>query len=287
LLSVNILDTASRGTYSANATHELLHQWLLFTSSSLGLDDGTAHYNPRVGAASLLGGTQFLDSTNGGVTINCEEGRSRAHYAPPLDRYMMGLIDASNVPPIRIYGTNVALPFFICGQYIEASNLVRTVTIDQIVQRHGLRTPGPGNAQRDFSIGFIVESNGRLLTPVELTFYEILAKHYTKPLPSSAPAPQLSQNWAPVTRFFGEGVTWRAYVPELVQARMDSATGVQGPGIALSGTGFPNASYTLECSTNLLDWSTLAEVTPGTNGVFHYTNTISPGAQFYRAIWNE
>src|SRR6185503_10306847 len=92
LLGLNFLDSNARGAYSANATHEILHQWLVFTSSYLTLNQDGPHYNFRSSAASLLGAYQWIPSgTNGAYIMNCEEGRSGAHFAPPLDKYMMGL----------------------------------------------------------------------------------------------------------------------------------------------------------------------------------------------------
>jgi hypothetical protein len=45
-----------------------------------------------------------------------------------------------------------------------------------------------------------------------LTFYEILAEHYTSPVPEEDPDPLLTQSWAPVTRYFGDGVTWSSRI---------------------------------------------------------------------------
>jgi hypothetical protein len=46
-----------------------------------------------------------------------------------------------------------------------------------------------------------------------MTYYEILAAHYTKPIPAGAPDPHIGHNWAPITRFFGEGTTWTSAIP--------------------------------------------------------------------------
>src|SRR5262249_10794722 len=88
-----------------------------------------------------------------------------------------------------------------------------TVTIDDIQAVHGIRTPGPAEAKRDFALAFVAESHGRLLNPTEMTFYETLADHYTKMVPATDPDPYMSYNWPPVTRFFGEGTTWRRDIP--------------------------------------------------------------------------
>ena len=61
-------------------------------------------------------------------------------------------------------------------------------------------------------MGFVVESVDRLLTPTEMTFYEIFAAHVTRPLAEDAPDPYLGFNWAPIGRFFGPEVSWTSEV---------------------------------------------------------------------------
>jgi hypothetical protein len=286
LLGVNVLDAGDRGTYANNATHEVLHQWSAFTDASLQLEDGTGHYNYRSGTGSLLGGALFI-ATNGGYVINCNEGPGGAHTASAMDKYMMGLIDGSAVPPVPIESSLLPSPFFSCGQVVSSNDIVATVSTAQIQQFHGVRTPGPATSQHDFAIGFVIESNGRLLNPTELTFYEILARYYTQPWPDSKPLPTVGFGWVPITKFFGSGTTWRSYVRSFVEPAMGSAVKVAGNGIAIRGTGFPLASYTLLGSTNLTAWTAVSALRADTNGIFQYTNYPPPGLQFYRAVWNE
>jgi hypothetical protein len=86
------------------------------------------------------------------------------------------------------------------------------VTIGDIQSIHGVRSPGPREAQRDFAVAFVAETHERLLNPTEMTFYNILARHYTKVLPQEAPDPYIGKGWQPITRFFGEGTTWSCCV---------------------------------------------------------------------------
>ena len=98
LLGVNVLDTMPRGINSVNAAHEILHQWSSYTSTSLGLNDGTNRYKQNSSVASLLGGFEWIDNGNGTFTVNCAKGGGRgAHHASLLDQYMMGLIDGSGI----------------------------------------------------------------------------------------------------------------------------------------------------------------------------------------------
>src|SRR5262249_23440150 len=158
--------------------------------------------------ASLVGGFRWIDNGDGTFTRDCSEGRNGAHHAPPLDEYMMGLIDGSAVGPL--YAPVVQSISLECGEII--TDYV-TVTIDDIQAVHGVRMPGPSDAHRDFALAFVAESHDRLLDPTEMTFYETLADHYTKTLAATDPDPYMAFNWPPVTRFFGEGTTWRSDMP--------------------------------------------------------------------------
>src|SRR6185295_1028086 len=94
-----------------------------------------------------------------------------AHHVPPLDAYMMGLIDGDGVPPLYAYSPASPPPVLRCGDQID--DIVRTVTIDDIQVVHGRRTPGPpGDPDPYLGVG----------------------------------------GWAPMTRFFGAGTTWRSDV---------------------------------------------------------------------------
>lgn len=284
LLSLNIMDTGGRGICSQNATHELIHQWSAFTSTSLGLSDGTGHYNPRCSVGSLVGGVLWTTNLSGEFTLNCDEGRAGAHWAALLDKYMMGLIDASAVPALHVYPETDPPPYFVCGTNITV--IERTVTMAQIQGLHGVRVPGPAQAQRDFAIGFVAESCGRFLTPVEMTFHEILAAHYTKPIPPAQPAPYLSTpGWVPVERFFGEGTTWSSDV--LAWVIRPELTGIRcapGEPVTILGQGYPGVDYTLLSSTNLVSWDRLATNTAPQSRALEFTDPGSTNftRRFYK-----
>ncbi|WP_434048531.1 MULTISPECIES: cellulose binding domain-containing protein [Sorangium] len=210
LLAVTALDNLRRGWLSNNFVHEILHQWSAFLPFDLGMTDGF-HYLPTTSAASLLGGMTWIDDGTGTFTLDCNSnGRGGASTASPLDLYMMGLIPASQVPPLRRHGGGL---FDYCD--LEIPSIEATVTIEQIQARLGVRTPGPATAQRDFHIAFIMEAHGRDLTDSELTFFNTLAEFATRPVPAGQPAPMLTHNWAPITRYFGNDTTWRTDVPDV------------------------------------------------------------------------
>jgi cysteine-rich repeat protein len=206
LLGVNALDTYDRGLLGNVVTHELLHQWVAYITPAFGLSDGI-HFMARSSVASLVGGFRWIEQPGGGFVLDCGEGRSGAHHAAPLDRYMMGLIDAAAVPPLHVStGSQYA-----CGAPIDGIPL--TITTADIQAVHGVRSPGPAEARRAFALAFVAESHARRLDADEMTFYETLAAHYTAPIPPDQPDPYHgSGQWASVTRFFGEGTTWRSDV---------------------------------------------------------------------------
>ena len=163
----------------------------------------------------MVGGNEWIENGDGTFVLNCGEGRSGAHHASPIDKYMMGLIPGDQVPTLHL-NEDIRIPN--CGETITSQH---DVTIEEIQNLHGVREPGPENAQRDFNIVFVAESHNRLLNPTELTFYEILAAHYTKEVPAGEPAPYIKVGWPSITRFFGEGTTWSSTIPRFNDADAD------------------------------------------------------------------
>jgi uncharacterized repeat protein (TIGR01451 family) len=263
LLGLNVLDAYDRGTYASNATHELIHQWSSFTSQSLGLTDASgAHYRSRSSVGSLVGGYLWIDNGDGTYAVNCDEGRGGAHRAPALDRYMMGLIDGSQVAAMRVYSETATPPLTKCsgGEPILSEEIVDTVTMETIQSVHGTRSPGPAEAQRDFAIAFVAESHDRLLNSTELTFYEILARHYSQPVPLSDPDPYVGFNWVPITRFFGQESSWRTDLPDRLTVTPPSLavtmmTGETATGaLSFSNTGPSELTFEMTESISAVAW---------------------------------
>ncbi|GMV96539.1 MAG: hypothetical protein AMXMBFR83_09040 [Phycisphaerae bacterium] len=211
LQAIIALDVLNRGNYTGNLVHELTHHWSAYVDPLLGLTDGTGHYRPRSSVGSVLGGQRWLDVGGGSYRLDCTEGVNGATHASPLDKYMMGLIGPDQVGPLHVYSDLSPSPRTLCGQPIIDVTL--TVPIQQVQARHGERLPGPDRAQRSFRLGFVAESVNRALTPVEFTYYQMLAEHVVRTLPPEQADPRMGFNWAPITRFFGEGTTWTAGVP--------------------------------------------------------------------------
>ena len=173
----------------------------------------------------------------------------------------------------------------MCGGTItNAESTVTTVTMNDIISRYGARSPGPATAKRDFSLGFVAESNQRLFNAVEMTFYDIFAAHFTKSIPAQQPDPYLGFNWTPITRFVAEGTTWHSDVLSLIRPQILSTEILTGGVIRLTATGYPGRSYRLLSSTNLSTWLTVTNQTAATNGIciFTDTNGKTSHVKFYR-----
>lgn len=245
LMSVNIIDAYNRGIYSANVTHEILHQWVSFTNTSIGLSEG-GHYKSRCSVGSLVGGFRWIDNGAGSFTRYCSEGGSGAYHAPPLDKYMMGLIEGDTVAPLYVSDPGGALD---CGEIIDDPYVM--VTIADVQNVHGVRSPGPVDAQRAFTIAFVAETHDRFLNSTEMTYYEILADHYSKPGLPEEPAPYIGFNWASIDRFFGEGTNWSTEIPHFSDFDLDYLSVF--------------ASHWLEANCDLKEWCDTTDLNHDSN----------------------
>ena len=197
-----LMDFGDRGINSGNLTHEMLHLWGAFFSVE-GLATG-AHYSQRSSVGSLLGGFMWEEQDDGSFLRDCQEGRNAAHRASAMDLYTMGLIEGTEVPDTLIAPTEE-----VVGCDLEPPEPYTTVTIADIQSAYGVRTPGPDTTQRDFRLAFTAESMGRLLTPAEMTFYDLLAEAYTAEVAAEDPDPYVgNRSWTSITRFFGHGATF-------------------------------------------------------------------------------
>jgi hypothetical protein len=220
LLGINLLDVLSRGITAKIATHELMHQWSSFISTSLGLSDSTCHYLPNSSVASLIGGFQWIDNGDTTFTVDCDQGQNGGNNIPPLDKYMMGLIDANNVPTHYVYASS-GYSKCLTGDPVTQSEISTIVTIADIIALHGLRNPGPNQAKRAFNLAFVAETHNRFLNETEMTFYDILAAHYTKEVPLSEPNPYIGETWPAMTRYFGEPTRWCSHVLPWADLNLD------------------------------------------------------------------
>lgn len=227
ILGTNKLGVANRGLNASTATHELFHQWAAYLNPDLGISTGS-HYLRRTSAASLLSGYTWLQHSDSTFTLDCRSEGFGIAKPPPLDLYLMGLIPGDEVPPIyvakeSVYLANYCEPFErianpVPPDTLTPSEIERVVTIEDIQEVHGVRRPGPENAQRNFRIGYVGSSHDRLLNETEMTFYNILAKHRG----SEAEQPNYLQGtntWTPLQGYFRHGTSWNTEIPQNLEQK--------------------------------------------------------------------
>jgi hypothetical protein len=214
LLSVNRLDMLARGIQTSNAIHEMMHQWSYHLRGSFGLGE-PSHSSPYSNIDSFLGGSAWIDNGNGTYRLDPNGGPSEGASISDFEAYLMGLVAGSEVGPLMAYDRGLGSPLSMAqqGTPIGPNDIVANVSIEEIQQVHGVRTPGPATAQRDFAIGFVAETNKRLLTPTEITFYDILAEHFTSGEVVDYDRYADMDGWASLAPYFGHGTTWTSDVP--------------------------------------------------------------------------
>lgn len=142
---------------------ELGHQWLAFAEYADGdersdalLGRQSAHWSYFVDTPnSPMEGNAWIDNGDGTFTTDVEAEPAFA----PVDLYMMGFIEADEVPPLHYILTDdperdagsspehlfADAPVTIAGTRVE-------VSLDAVIESEGIRTPGPGESQRDFRV---------------------------------------------------------------------------------------------------------------------------------------
>ncbi len=141
--------------------HEAGHLFLAFASVRDPLDhtervmlkpDG-AHWSFNFNSeASLLEGNRIRDNGDGTFTTS---GTVEGYSA--LDRYLMGLIPASEVPPMFVVrNSSMASSEPPSARPVTFLGTRRDITIEELVRTEGLRKPGPAVSQRRFRCAFIL-----------------------------------------------------------------------------------------------------------------------------------
>lgn len=156
---------------SGPSLHELLHNWANFALDTKLLisDDKEANARPHWGISDVggqLGGfdpSTFKQNVDGDKTKYQANMPGRKNFGfnsnggngvpyANLELYMMGLISKDKVRPIRVFtGLRAVRNEFIAGGKFFAKEM-KVWTIDDIIKKHGLRTPTPQNAQKSFRV---------------------------------------------------------------------------------------------------------------------------------------
>ena len=191
LMSINLIDTADRGNKINNVLHELTHQWSSFFDGGLGLGQG--HWDDFSNVGSILGGYEWIPQPDGSWLVDKDHKKSNLSRMALLDRYTAGFIEADAVPDILVYDQSTTHPETRAANDtpIQPGEIVTTVTIEDIIAVEGERLPSSTESQKHFNMLFVVESIDRLLTPSEMTFYNLLAREFERVLPPGEANPAL------------------------------------------------------------------------------------------------
>jgi large repetitive protein len=139
--------------------HELMHRWGAYvkfkeshgsiSTALLGKDD--AHWSYLLNSyGSVLYGNQWQDNGNGTFTsIGTQK------YYSPLDLYLMGVYDRSEVPPMLLIQNPDIDPARMPEIGAIITGTPRYITIDDIISAEGERIPRHSDAQKNFKTAFI------------------------------------------------------------------------------------------------------------------------------------
>jgi subtilase family serine protease len=170
-LAADPLDPGFTTTMTTLA-HEVLHRWAAHVKfqkadgslSSELLGSGGYHWSFLLDTAgSLLYGNRWQD--NGDGTFTSLPGWK---YYSPLDLYLMGLIDRSEVPPMLLIENPDIDQQRLPEPGVTIDGAARTVTIDEIIAAEGDRIPGAEESQKTFKTGFILITRPNSFTGDEL-----------------------------------------------------------------------------------------------------------------------
>lgn len=156
--------------------HEITHSWAVRLDHALGFDD-TPHWG-WAGANGLLGGfdpATLVDHGDGTFTVDWFQplGNSwRRWVYSPIELYLMGLASADEVEPMPVLHDVEVLADD--GVTIDVMATQTTVSIDDIVARHGPRVPAYPDARSDFAAVFVLPTE-RPATASEMALVEQFA----------------------------------------------------------------------------------------------------------------
>ncbi|MCF6180042.1 MAG: hypothetical protein L3J63_11740, partial [Geopsychrobacter sp.] len=163
-------------------THELGHRWSSYvqfidatgnpSNALLGSDD--SHWSYLLDSeGSTLYGNNWQDNGDGTYTsvapLSAQDGSSRGRLFSPLELYLMGMKDSSEVPDLTLIDNPLIDRTKLPELGVTITGTPRTVSIDQIIAAEGARVPAAADAQKEFRVGFI-----HLVTPGTMTQANVL-----------------------------------------------------------------------------------------------------------------
>lgn len=141
-------------------SHELMHRWGSYmkfmtaqgmvSTALLGKD--LSHWSFLLNSyGSVLYGNHWQDNGNHTFTSTA----TRKYYSP-LDLYLMGFIDKTQVPPMLLIDNSDIDPKQMPEIGLTISGTPSSITIGDIIAAEGERIPGPSESQKEFRTAFIL-----------------------------------------------------------------------------------------------------------------------------------
>jgi len=169
--------------------HETMHQWAAFLNNQNQLVNSAHWYsfsdtksNYGDSTTSSMEGYMWTD-----IGGNEYQGYAFGDGLSPLDLYVMGLYDTSQVPdrwyledPMVVAPNNIVVPlFYALPINLIATGTPQTLSIQDIVAANGLRTPTPTSSQKAFNMAIIlVVKNGEVPKGEEIARIEKIRKEF-------------------------------------------------------------------------------------------------------------
>ncbi|MFL6657199.1 MAG: choice-of-anchor X domain-containing protein [Massilia sp.] len=149
--------------FAPMANHEIGHQWgfylnkpqLMLTRDALSGADMAVHTGSPSSLLGQMGNGLFLEEQSNGdfkVAMAADGGDYHGRQYADLELYLMGLLPASGVSPLRVIPDPAVRPNF--GEILPR-NKTAVVTMDDIQRVYGRRTPDVNTSQKSFRALFI------------------------------------------------------------------------------------------------------------------------------------
>jgi hypothetical protein len=165
------------------ANHELVHQWAVYLSEDFGFGQGASGHWGYAGTYGVLGGfdpATLVDNGDGTFNVGSFSLAGNNWMKTPLssiELYLVGLAPPSEVKPIPVIMGAQTLSTTDTAVVIKGT--LKTITIDDIIAKHGARVPDSSQAQKAFTAAFAVFSE-RLLTPSEMAWFDAYADLWSR-----------------------------------------------------------------------------------------------------------
>lgn len=169
--------------------HETMHQWAAFLNNPNQLVNQSHWYsfsdtksNYGDSTTSAMEGYMWTDLGGGDY-----QGYAYGDGLSPLDLYVMGLNDTSQVPdrwyledPVVLSPLGIVVPpYYALPVDLMVNGSPYTLTIQDIVASNGLRTPTPNSSQKTFNMAIIlVVKNGEVPKGEEIARIEKIRKEF-------------------------------------------------------------------------------------------------------------